>query len=79
MAEYVPKITHLRDAMRRGDWRAANAIAAKFGRLGAYRDRILDAREAYCRPQFQVALGRDPQRLIDDGIAALKEAYGDSA
>ena len=70
------KIDILRRHMAAGEWRAAISLASKFQDLGAHKARILRAQEALARPEFQRQIGRDPEALIADGIAALKERYG---
>ncbi len=74
-APWVTKKQQLCELMDAGRFREAILLAAKFQDLGDHRDRILSAREAYLRPEFQQALKRDPAQLIADGIAALKERY----
>lgn len=71
------KISILRRNMAGGMWREAVLLAAKFQDLGAEKAAILKAREAILRPQFQRQIGRSPEVLIDDGIAALVRRYGD--
>jgi hypothetical protein len=71
------KLAQLREHMAADDWQAAVLLAAKFGELGAARNAVLSAREAYLRPAFQKQLGRDPAALIAAGKAALIERYGD--
>ncbi len=70
------KIDQLRALMAAGDWRAALAMAAKFKRNGEHAHAITRAYDAYQRPDFQRQIGRDPERLIADGIAALEARYG---
>ena len=70
------KITLLRAYMAAGDWRCAVLLAAKFPRLGAARNAVLDAREAYLRPDFQRQLGRDPEALIATGREAMIKQWG---
>jgi hypothetical protein len=70
------KIDALRRAMSAGAWESAIAIAAKFPRLGDEATAIMRAHEAIVRPDFQRQLGRDPEQLKADGIAALKGKYG---
>ncbi len=70
------KLAQLRAHMAAGDWRAACLLAAKFQELGAARNAVLSAREAYLRPAFQQQIGRDPAALIAAGRAALCERYG---
>jgi hypothetical protein len=69
----------IRAALEAGHFRAAILSAAKFQHLGDQRDRILSAREAYLRPDFQRALNKNPDALIADGIQALRERYGSQA
>lgn len=63
-------------AMAGGNWEKAICLASKFPRLGAQGKAILQAREAYLRPDFQRQLGRCPAALIAAGKAALIERYG---
>lgn len=69
------KISILREHMDAGDWRGAIRIAARFPRLGEYRGPILDAQMAYTNPRFALQIGKDPEVLISNGIAALISAY----
>lgn len=71
----APSSQEVRTLLESGRFRDAIMRAAKFADLGEHRDRILSAREAYERPAFQRELGRDTDRLIADGIAALRERY----
>ncbi len=50
-------------------------IASRFPRLGSDRAVILAAWEAVARPDFQRQLGREPEALIEAGIAALKSRF----
>jgi hypothetical protein len=70
------KIDILRRAMRAEAWQSAISIAAKFPSLGAEKDAIMRAHEAYTRPDFQRQLGRDVEALKAAGIAALRGKYG---
>ncbi len=63
-------------AMRADDWPLAVRLAAKFPRLGAQAKAIMQAHEAYARPQFQQQLGRDLDALKAAGRAALIERFG---
>lgn len=72
----APSSLEIRSLLEAGRFRDAVLRAAKFHDLGVQRDRILSAREAYQRPEFQTQIGRDPLALINDGIAALRERYG---
>lgn len=65
-------------AMAVGDWREATRLAAKFPRLGRHSRAIMQAHEAYTRPDFQRQIGRCPAALIAAGKAALIEKYGNA-
>jgi hypothetical protein len=69
------KIDTLRQLIAAGDWRGAFALAAKFPRLGAERNAILDAHEAFTRPAFLLQLRKDPAAIIEAGKATLLEKY----
>lgn len=71
----APSSLEIRQLLDAGRFRDAIMRAAKFRDLGDHRDRILSAREAYERPAFQKELGKDTDKLIADGIAALRERY----
>lgn len=72
----APSSLEIRALLESGRLREAVLRAAKFQDLGEQRERILSAREAYQRPDFQKQIGKDPLALINDGIAALRERYG---
>lgn len=72
------KLDAVKAAMAREDWPEAIRLAAKFPRLGAQATAIMRAHEALARPAFQRQLGREPSELIEAGIAALRERYGDA-
>jgi hypothetical protein len=72
----APSSQEVRSLVEAGRFRDAIMRASKFSDLGDHRDRILSAREAYERPAFQRELGKDTDKLIADGIAALRERYG---
>lgn len=72
----APSSQEVRALVEAGRFRDAIIRASKFADLGDHRDRILSAREAYQRPDFQKQLGKNPDALIADGIAALRERYG---
>jgi len=58
------------------NWRRAIALAARLPRLGKHRDAILDAHNAFVRPEWARQLKQDPERHKAAGIAALKEKFG---
>lgn len=69
------KISKLRTHMEAGDWQKAISLAAKFPRLGAHRNAILDAQLAFQNPNFCLGIKKDPQTLIEAGKKALIAAY----
>jgi hypothetical protein len=69
------KISLLKAAAETGDWRRAISIAAKFARLGAHKERITRAHNAFEKPNFNKQIGKDPTSLVIDGVKALKERY----
>jgi len=69
------KLQTLKTAAEAGDWRRAIAIAARFPRLGAHRDAVLDAHSAYTNPRFLAQIGRDAGACIEAGKLALIAAY----
>lgn len=73
--EPAKKIDRLRELMRTQQWAEAFALAARFPRLGAERGAILDAHEAFVRPDFLRQLRKDPSALIERGIAAMRCKY----
>lgn len=70
------KLQTLKNAAASGDWQRAISIAARFPRLGAHRNAILDAHTAYTNPRFLTQIGRDVNACIDAGKSALVAAYG---
>ena len=73
------KLSAVTAAMDAGDWQKAISLAAKFPRLGAERNAILDAHGAYTNPRFAVQLGRDIEQLKLGGIDALRSRYSREA
>ena len=70
------KLQTLKNAAASGDWQKAFAIAARFPRLGAHRNAILDAHSAYTNPRFLAQIGRDVNACSEAGKLALIAAYG---
>lgn len=70
------KLQTLKNAAAAGDWKTAFSIAARFPRLGAHRNAILDAHSAYTNPRFLAQVGRDVDACIEAGKLALIAAYG---
>ena len=69
------KLQTLKNAAACGDWQKAFSIAARFPRLGAHRDAILDAHMAFTNPRFLAQVRRDPAACIEAGKEALRTAY----
>jgi hypothetical protein len=69
------KIDALRAYMAAEEWDAALRLAASWPRLGAHELAIRRGWEACARPDFQRQLKRDPAKLREAGIAALRERY----
>lgn len=69
------KLSKLRAHMEAGEWEKAIAIAARFPRLGAVRNAVLDAHMAVTNPRFVRQLKKDPAELIAAGKSALQAAY----
>lgn len=72
----MTKLDTLKTAAAAGDWQTAFSIAARFPRLGAHRNAILDAHSAYTNPRFLAQIGRDVNACIEAGKLALIAAYG---
>lgn len=74
----MPKTTldGLRRMMGSGRWNEAILAAASLPHLPPKgRDRILSAREAIQRPEFQKELGKSIEGLIEAGKQALIDCY----
>lgn len=69
------KLQTLKNAASAGDWQKAISIAARFPRLGAHRNAVLDAHSAYTNPRFMAQIGRDVDACIEAGKLALIAAY----
>lgn len=73
--EPAKKLGILRAHMAACEWRAALALAASFPRLGDHKTAIERGHQAFVRPEFCRAIGRDPDKLIAEAIRALRERY----
>jgi hypothetical protein len=72
----VTKLSRLKAHMAAGATIEALRMAAKFGQLGAHKERITRAWAAHTNRETYAAMGHDPDALIADGIAAIRERYG---
>jgi len=71
----VTKLSRLTDAWNAGDLIGALRIAARFPRLGVEADAIRRGWDAYQNPRFYRSIGRDPEALVADAIAAVGRRY----
>jgi len=70
------KTEALRAALREGREIDALRIAKGFRALGPHKAAIQRGWDAWQTPSFARALGRDPDRLVREAIAALRALYG---
>ena len=61
--------------IRREEWDKAISFSAKFPELGKHKDDITRAHAALSNPALYRAIKKDPQALVEKGIAALKQRY----
>lgn len=71
----LKKIDLLINAMKLEDWKKSLSISAKFHDLGEYKADIVRAHEAIHHPDFYKQIGKNPEKLIQIGIKALKIRY----
>ena len=69
------KLSKLKALAAVGDWQAALRIAARFPHLGDHKAAIKRAHEAFENGHFYRQIGKDPEALIAEGIAALRSRY----
>lgn len=69
------KLSQIRAALAAGDNLRALSIAAKFPRLGEQKSRITRGHAAAQSPAFYRELGHDPDALVADAIAAMRERW----
>lgn len=70
------KLSRVKASAERGDWHEAIRLAAKFQQLGEHKEPITRAWQAIQSPEFYRSINQDPDALLAEGIAALKERYG---
>ena len=71
-----PKLSRLRAAYAAGDRIEALRIAARFPSLGAERGPILTAWGAIQNRAMYLQMGKQPDALIAQGVAAMAAKYG---
>lgn len=69
------KLSRVVRALADGDVRTALRIAAAFPQLGKHKERITRGWAALQSPVFYRELGHDPDLLVADAVAAIKERY----
>ena len=67
------KLAKVRGAMAANDWDGAIKLAARVTLFGKQAEAIQRGKEAIANPDFSRQLGRDPEKLRLEAIAALKE------
>lgn len=70
------KLSQLKAKYASGDKIGALAIAAKFPRLGDFKESIQKAWAAHQNPSFYKQIGQDPDALKEAGFKALEAMYG---
>ncbi len=71
----VTATNKLEALLKEGDFTKALSLAAKFPKLGEHKEQIRLGHEANQHPSFYKQIGKNPDQLVADGIAALKERY----
>lgn len=75
------KLSRVLAALREGRGVDALRVAARFPRIGPpgsdFRKRITKGWEAHAHPRFYKDLGHDVDALVRDGVAAMRELWGD--
>lgn len=69
------KVEKLAGLMNSGNWHSALRLAASWPRLGEHEKAIRQAWAAESNPNFYRQLGKDVDKLVAGGIAALKARY----
>lgn len=70
------KLSQLKAKYASGDKIGALAIAAKFPRLGEFKESIQKAWAAHQNPSFYAQIGHNPDALKESGFKALEAMYG---
>jgi hypothetical protein len=71
----IKKIDILKDLMVNGSTEKAICYAAKFPRLGKHDKAIKQAAGAINNPSFYSQIGKEPDKLIEQGYKALIDRY----
>jgi hypothetical protein len=76
MPVMTTKLARLEAHMAAGETLEALRIAAKFPWLGEYKERIVRGWSAHTSPEMYRGMGLDPDALVADAVAAIRERYG---
>ena len=68
-----PKLVKVLEAVKQGDWDAAIKLAARVTAMGRHAEAICRGKEAIANPDFYRQMGKNPHKLREEAIAALKE------
>ena len=68
-----PKLAKVRAAIAAGDWDSAIKHAARVTLFGKHAEAIQRGKDAISNPEFYRQLGRDPDKLRLEAVAAIKE------
>lgn len=73
--EYRTQLSILLEHMAAGRWPEALKLAARWQNLGEEKEAITRGKDALVHPEFYKQLGKNPDELVQEGIAALKRRY----
>ena len=68
-------LSRLKKLMANGEERKALKLAASWPDLGEHKDAIRAGWAAASNPEFYRELGKSPEKLEQEGIAAIRERY----
>ena len=70
------KLSKLKGFMAAGDHRSALKLAAAFPQLGTHKADIQRGWAAMSNPRFYREIGESPDKLISQGLGAIRKRYG---
>jgi hypothetical protein len=68
-----PKLAKVRSAIGQGNWDEAIKLAARVTLFGKHAEAIQRGKDALLNPDMYRQLGRDPEKIRAEAIAALQE------
>jgi hypothetical protein len=71
----MTKLEELKQLIETNQYDKAIKMAAKFPRLGEERNAILSASSALLSPNMYISMGKNPEKVIQDGITAIINKY----